>query len=65
VEPPVYRITTAENLDREGVRYWHVVWTERGGGDEVASLYLEGTYLDEIAPRLATGWTLNDIRALP
>jgi hypothetical protein len=30
VESPLYRITTAENVDREGVRYWRVVWSERG-----------------------------------
>jgi hypothetical protein len=41
------------------------VWTPRGDGNEIESLYRVDTYLDEIGPRLTTDWMLDDIRALP
>jgi hypothetical protein len=48
-----------------GVRYWRIVWTQRGSDQEMTSLFPDGTYLEEIAPRLTTDWTQDGIRALP
>jgi len=39
-------------------------WRREDGGNEIASVYGETTYLERIAPRLQETWTLEEIYTL-